>query len=130
MKNEIYVQRTRGRRQGGACIASDQVCNNAVRIRGASTRGQVIAWTRPIVGRSSAASRGYVVEIGTRHAVNQGQGLGCPIQGPQAYQSSALVGNGNESGPLRRRVAGAAKLRPRCVGAVVVRIVNREAGVR
>src|SRR5204862_6527309 len=55
--------------------------------------------------------------------------LAAAVQSPLAGQGSPLIGDGNEPGPLRSRVAGAAELRPGCGSPVVERIVDRKTGI-
>src|SRR5437660_555695 len=96
---------------------------------GAAAGDQIVAWPGGQAWAALAAARGDVVEICQRKLVEHGQGLRRAVQSPLAGQGSPLIGDGDEPGPLRSSVAGAAELRPGCGSPIVERIVDGKARI-
>src|SRR5262249_22562601 len=115
----------RGRRGGreGRQGGDDEVGQ-----RRAQAGGQVEAGGGGVVGRAGGRAAGDVVGVGAGEAVELRDGLGVAAQDGQAGQGAALVGDGDQGGPLRGAGAGAADRDPGGRRPVVEAVVDRDAG--
>src|SRR5208337_1620053 len=83
---------------------------------------KVIPGTRAI---GTVAAAGDVVEITAGHLVEHGQCLAGAVQRTLGGQRAALIGNGDQGGPLRGSRTGAVNLDPSGFGRGIVNRIRR-----
>src|SRR5271157_5676408 len=85
-------------------VGAAQVAHEQGALGTSQSRGQVIAASCAV----AVGAGGHIAKVGRRDRVEQGEGLGGTVKGPQAGKGSTLVGDGDQAAEQLGRETGAA----------------------